>query len=131
MKKRSLTRKEWCAILIFVPVCIVLGRNFMAHINDDLRGKRGVRLYAKEDLWRDGYNMAPLVPHGAQVEALLLDSRNDIAFRFRGSIFIANLELFATDPDPPPPLSSHTIFNGNDQLLEERTWTKTSDLPIT
>lgn len=81
--------------------------------NDDLRGKGGTWLYAREHLWRDGRSSTqpPTIKWNTKVEGLLYDDLGDIVFRYRGQYYVAQRSLFSDLPldTPPPPADSLTV----------------------
>ena len=84
--------------------------------NDDLRGKRGQFLYAREDLWREERtpDRPPTIKWNTRVDGLLYDDDGDIVFRFRGQYYVAQRNLFSVYPldVPPPPEDMLTAEGG-------------------
>jgi hypothetical protein len=101
---RKLTGNDWRAILIFTG-SVVLGAITMSIYKNDqnaeYRGKRGLPLYARFDLWRDDRPEArvPAIKSTHRVDGLLHSTENDdILIRYRGQYLVSNLEFFSLDP---------------------------------
>ena len=113
-----MTRNDLRDILLFTAGLVILGR-IMATIydnNDDLRGRPGKPLYARDNLWREGrpQSQPPTIKWNARVDGLLYDDQGDMVFRFRGQYYVASMSFFSDVPldSPPVPESALTAEGG-------------------